>query len=116
MNNQFVNELPVFEPPMVFLNYKHLFIRYSVKKIEWVIYWCKKEYWDSISYWSKRGNFKNVKFEIEEFSTIRLMATLTIFDEIIYFVRKFPPVWDALPKKSRNFLANAYELKSMLLR
>lgn len=116
MTSQFVNPLPIFDPPIHFMNYKHLFIRYSIKRIDGMILWCKKEYWDSIRYWSQRGNFKNVQFEVEEFSTIRLMATLSIFDEIIAFIRKFPFIWDGLSKPSRDFLTRAYEFKGLLLR
>jgi hypothetical protein len=112
--NQFINELPKFNPPMVFMKHKHLFTNFSVKKIEHIIEWCKKEYWDSLAYWSKQGNYKNVRFEAEEFSTIRLMAMLTVFDEIILFFKYFPYVWDGLSKPSRKFLASAYELRGML--
>lgn len=112
--SQFVNPLPRFNPPMVFARQKHLFARFSVKPIEDIIQWCKKEYWDSLKYWSKKGNFKNVRFEAEEFSTIRLMATLSVFDEIILFFEYFPFVWDELPRSSRKFLARAYEFKNLL--
>lgn len=113
MTNQFVNPLPSFSPPMMFQNYRTLFTRLSVKKIDHIIMWAKKEYWDSISYWSSRGKFRNVKFELDEFSAIRLMAVLTIFDEIILFIRYFPFIWDGMSKDSRDFLTKSYEFRQI---
>jgi hypothetical protein len=110
--NQFVNPLPVFNPPMMFENHRKLFARYSAGMIDAVASWCKKEYWDSLAYWSKRGNFKNVKFEVEEFSTVRLLATISVFDEIVRFIEKYPFVWDSLSKQTRRLVANAYEFKT----
>jgi hypothetical protein len=112
--NQFTNPLPKFDPPMAFVKQRFLFTRYSVNKINRIIEWCSKEYWDSLAYWSNRGNYRNVRFETEEFSTVRLMATLSVFDELILFFKYFPFVWDALSKKSRVFLANAYEFRTLL--
>jgi len=111
--NQFVNPMPSFSPPMEFQKQKHIFTRYSVKKIDHIIEWCKKEYWDSITYWASKGKFRNVRFEINEFSAVRLMATLSIFDEIVLFIKYFPFVWDGLSKKSRDFLTKSYEFKQL---
>ena len=114
MTSQFVNPLPHFSPPMMFQKQKYIFSRLSVKKIDHIIEWCKKEYWDSITYWASKGKFRNVKFEMEEFSAIRLMATLSIFDELILFFKYFPDVWQDLPKKSRDFLTKSYEFKMIM--
>lgn len=108
---QFVNTMPKFNPPMMFQNQKFLFTRLCTKMIDKIIAWCKKEYWDSITYWASKGKFRNVRFEIDEFSAIRLMATLSIFDELILFFKYFPFVWQGLSKPSRDFLAKSYELK-----
>jgi hypothetical protein len=114
MSVQFVNPLPAFNPPMMFQGYKSLFTRLSVKKIDHIIMWVKKEYWDSIAYWSRRGKFRNVKFEVNEFSEIRLMAALNIFDEIVLFIRYFPFVWDGMSKDSRDFLTKSYEFRKII--
>ena len=113
---QFVNPPPIFKPPTVFSNYNYLHCRFSVKEIKRVVAWCHKEYWDSLNYWSSVGNFKNVKFETEEFSTIRLMAILTAFDDICRLVKTFPDVWNALDNTTRKFLSSAYEFKSLMSR
>lgn len=114
MSDQFVNPLPKFNPPMMFRKQKHIFSRLSVSMINHIIEWTKKEYWDSIRYWAGKGKFRNVRLEMEEFSSIRLMATLSIFDELILFFQYFPYVWSDLPKKSRDFLAKSYEFKTLM--
>ncbi len=108
---QFVNMMPKFKPPMAFQKRKSIFTQWTVRNIDNIIEWCKKEYWDSIRYWASKGKFRNVRFEVDEFSAIRLMATLSIFDELILFFKYFPFVWDGLSKPSQEFLIKSYELK-----
>lgn len=114
---QFINPPPVFRPPQEFLGFKKLFQRYSainaVDEINKVIQWCYQEYWDSLSYWSKRGEFRNVKFESAEFSTVRLMSILTAFDDICKFINEYPYVWKMLPQTTRIFLVQVYNFRTL---
>lgn len=115
---QFINDPPKFSPPGVFHEFRYLSKRYENKtsvpeQIEQVIAWAEKEYHDALVWATEKGSMNHIRFLSDEFSPVRFLSVLTVFDVIINYMNENPLAWKSLDRHARRFLTDAYDFRKL---
>lgn len=81
---------------------------YAVKHVRDLIKWSWNEYETALQYLTERASSKTIRFFINEYSAMRVLAESEAFREMLGYLTK--ENWDKLNGRERVFVRRSYEL------
>ena len=81
-----------------------------------LIEWAKQERKARLKYLSEHGYYKEYKRFLENDSPIKILAELTGYRKLCFFLTQNEGLWNRFTGRQRVFIRRAYELRDILKR